>query len=351
MSMTAVDVALIALAAAVAIGLVEFTGRAIAHIRPEPLRWHDLFTQRREDQMRARSRTGGVDVVAIGASDVNFSVDAQLVEEITGRSCYNASLYRGLSEVTQRWLTDRVLDLLTPKVVVLGMSPVLFNDNSPLLTRVDEYNAAPVFHAGRLRRAHWRLSRHSFALRYAGLVRHPRLLARVLGTVIRRPEGWRWSVPLSIPEELDVDGRCTTMLDRSYGHGPRMLGLFQQQAGPGFYDGGQQLAVFLGTVRMLRSRGILPVVSVSPTCVDLIDGLYVGGRTRWEHDVERVKRLAEDAGAAIIDVAAGLDRRGWFADMLHTNRAGQAEFSRRLAVALAELLDQPAPVPVTAGYA
>lgn len=349
--MTTVDVALIALAAAVAVFLAELIGRAIAHVRPEPLRWHDLFTQRREDQMRARSRAGGVDVVAIGASDVNFSVDAKVVEEITGRSCYNASLYRGLPEVTQRWLTDRVLDLLTPTVVVLGMSPVLFNDNSPLLSRVDEYNAAPVFHAGRLRRAHWRLSRHSFALRYAGLVRHPRLLARVLGTVIRRPEGWRWSVPLSIADELDADGRCTTMLDRAYGHGPRMLGLFQQQAGPGFYDRGEQLAVFVGTVRMLRTRGILPVVSVSPTCADLIDGLYVGGRARWEQDLERIKRLVEDAGAAVLDVTAGLDRRESFADMLHTNGAGQAEFSRRLAVALADLLDRPAPVPVTAGHA
>jgi hypothetical protein len=129
-----------------------------------------------------------------------------------------------------------------------------------------------------------------------------------------------------------------------------MLGLFQQQAGSGFRDGGEQLAAFLGTVQMLRSRGILPVVSVSPTCADLIDGLYVGGRPRWEAELERLKRLVEDAGAAVLDVSEGIDQRELFADMLHTNRAGQAEFSRRLGAALLELLDQPARVPVTAGH-
>jgi len=141
------------------------------------------------------------------------------------------------------------------------------------------------------------------------------------------------------------------MLDRSYGNGPRMLGLFEQQAGTGYHNRGEQLAVFLRTVRMLRNRGVLPVVSISPTCADLIDGLYLGGRTHWNDELERVKQLAEDAGAVVIDVSDGLDQRESFADMLHTNRVGQAEFSRRLGAALVDVLDPPAVrMPVSAGH-
>lgn len=348
--MTAIDATLIALASVAALAGLELLGRAIAHVQPEPLRWHDLLTQRREDQMRARGEDGGVDVVVIGASDVLFSVDAEIIAETTGRSCYNASIYRSVPTVTEAWLRDRVLDLLRPSIVVLGTFPVAFNDDSPLTSRLDEYRAAPVFHAGRLRHLHWRLGRHCYALRYAGLVRHPRRLARVLASVIRRPASWRWQVPLVIANELDANGRCTTMLDRSYGHGPRMLDLITQQAGPGFRDGGEQLAAFLRSVRMLKRRGITPVVSISPACADLVDGIYVGGRPHWVAEVERIKALAEEAGATVIDVAEHVDQRVQFADMLHTNRIGQAEFSRRLGNALVELLDQPAREPVSTGH-
>jgi hypothetical protein len=348
--MSPVDVVLIALAAAAILAALELAGRAIAHVQPEPLRWHDLFTQRREDQMRALSRDGGVDIVVVGASDVLFSVDADIVAQATGRSCYNASIYRAVPTVTEAWLRDRVLDLLRPAIVVLGIEPVAWNDDGPLTTRLAEYRAAPVFHADLLRRLHWALGRYSFALRYVGLVGHPRRLGRLVASVLRRPDTWRSSPPLEIDGELDVNGRCLTMLDRSYGHGRRMLDLITQQAGPGFRDGGEQRAAFLRSVELLKSRGIIPIVSISPTCAELIDGLYVGGREAWDAELHRIRRMAEAAGAAIIDAASGVEQPELFADMLHTNGAGQAEFSRRLGTALAEQLDQPARVPVAAGH-
>jgi hypothetical protein len=130
------------LAAAVLSGTaLELAMRRVAQVVDEPLWWFDLFTQRKEAQLRAIRRRGGVDVVLIGTSTMLLGADPEVVVRRCGRSCYNASIYRGVPTVSEAWLRDRVLRLARPSVVVVGLSPFDVNDLGILTTRLDEYRS------------------------------------------------------------------------------------------------------------------------------------------------------------------------------------------------------------------
>lgn len=315
----------------VVLGLaVEWVARAVAHVKTEPLRWHDLFTQRKQDQMRRLDRC---DLVVAGSSKMLYGVDPNVLAERTGLCAYNASIYRGVPLVTETWLRDVVLDALRPRYVVVGISPTEVNDNSPLTTRLAEYRAAKVFHASRPRRLHWWLGRWSYAIRYVWLLRRPRTLLALVREVLRRRDVWSWRVPVEIPGELGPNGQSLKFLDREYGHGPRMLALITEQV-TNFSNGGEQVGAYHRLPALCAEHGARLVLAAMPAARQLIEDTFEGGRAAWDAEWSRLREMVAGLGVPLVDVADGFEDHRWYADMVHLNGAGQAEFSRRLGDAL-----------------
>jgi hypothetical protein len=325
------------LAAAAVAG--EAVARAVNHVEPEPLWWHDLFTQRKEAQMRRLAREGGVDVVFIGSSKMLYGVDPDVIAARTGLRCYNASIYRGVPTVSEAWLHDRVLELLRPQVVVVGMSPTEVNDNSPLNTRLEEYRAAPVFSASGARRLLLEAGHRSAAARFVRMAKQPRRMAGAVAKAARTPEAWRWSLPTEIEHTLGPSGQCLSLQDRSYGHGPRMYALIRSQAGENYDNGGVQSDALARIVSLVAAHGARTVFAAMPAATEFLDDLFEGGRPAWAREWERLRKVAADAGTPVVDVAEGFEDHRWFADMVHLNGIGRQEFSERLAAALAPELD------------
>jgi hypothetical protein len=331
--MTVVIVAAAVIAALLLLLLVaEFLVRSGADYKTEPLWWHDRFTLHKELQMR-RLRRRGVDVVYVGASTMLYGVDPEVIEQRTGLRGYNASIYRGLGTVTAEWMRDIVLPMLRPSYVVIDASPILLNDNSPLVGRLQEYRDALVFRRSRLRRAHRWLSQRSWLALYLPWARAPRRLLAVMA-VGARPSRWRWRVPLEVPRVLGPRGQGEDFADRSYAVKPRMRELVLGQVGEGFHNGGVMVQGYTDLVAHCRAQGAIVVFAQIPMPDAMIDELFDGGRAAFDRLQLDVDAMIESTGAAKVDVTEGLSGIEWFGDPVHLNGRGRAELSNRLAEAL-----------------
>jgi len=313
----------------------EAAARVLAGFVDEPLWWHDLFTQRKERQLRALSREGGVDVVVLGTSLVLLGLDPQPIENELGRKTYNASIYRGLPRLSEAWLTDRVLKLLRPRVVVLGLCPAELNDNSPLCGQLALYQGSRALR----HRTAWWFARKSYALRYSYLLRKPRTLGRAVGAALRDPRDWRWSLPEDIPGKLGARGEGLDFLDRSYFTGPRMRELCRQQA-HGAEDRGEQSAAMRRILELNARHGARTVFVGMPVAKEYIETLYEGGRAAWDESWQRMRDVVEALGTTLIDFHEGFETEEYYADMLHMNRRGRDEYSAAVAKALRGVLDE-----------
>ena len=320
--------------AAGALAVGEATMRAVAHVEQEPLWWHDLFTQRKEAQMRRLRREGPMDVVFIGSSKMLYGLDPDVVSGRLGLRCYNASIYRGVPTVTEAWLQDRVLEVLEPRVVVVGMSPTEVNDNSPLTTRLDEYRAAPVFTAGPARRVLFAAADRSALARFSRMVKQPRRLARAVVRAAQDRSSWQWTLPTEIDGALGPSGQGLNLQDRSYGHGPRMYELIRSQAGVNYDNGGIQSGAYPRIVARNADAGARTLFAAMPAAQEFLDDMFEGGRVAWAREWEKLRALAAELDVPVVDVANGFEDHAWYADMVHLNGHGRREFSARLAEAL-----------------
>lgn len=318
----------------VAVVFVELLFRAVGHVAQEPLWWHDLVTQRKELQLRRLARDGRLDVCAVGASMVLYAVDPAALGHRLGARCYNASIYRGLPKVTEAWLHDVVLPVARPRLLVVGLSAVESNEDSPIVDRYDEYRAARVFSRSPLRRAQVALARRSYAVRFLPAAKMPRRLLGHVATALRTPSAWRWHVPLGIPGKIGEVGEALDMLDRSFKVTPRMGELARAQVGPGNKSTGEQAAAWSRLPALCRSRGTTLVFAVMPAPRSMFDTIYDGGYEAYLRDQETLKAMAASHGVPVVDVTDGLDDEAYFADQLHCNRLGRDTFSERLADAL-----------------
>lgn len=329
--MTVVLVLLAVLAVAL---LVELLFRAVGHVATEPLWWHDLLTQRKELQMRGLARRGRLDVCVIGASMMHYGVDPAALGRRLGVRCYNAAIYRGIPIVTEAWLHDFVLPILRPRLLVVGLSAVESNDNTPLLSRYAEYRAARVFSRSPLRRLQIALARRSYAVRFAPAAKMPRRLLGYLALALRTPSAWRWHVPLAVPGKFGDLGEATDMLDRSFKVTPRMGELARQQVGEGYQSMGEQAAAWARLPELCRAYGTSLVFSVMPAPRSMFDTIFDGGYERYLREQAALEAMAASLGVPVVDVADGIDDEAYFADQLHCNRLGRDMFTARLADAL-----------------
>ena len=315
--------------------LAEAVFRAVGHVADEPLWWHDISTQRKELQMRRLARRGPVDVVVIGTSMMLYGVDPAAVGRRLGTRCYNASIYRGLPRVTEAWLHDFVLPLLRPRLVVMSMSAVEANDDSPLATRYDEYKAARVFSPSPVRRAFLALARRSYAVRFLPRAKQPKRMLREVLTALRTPSAWRWDVPLDIPGKVGPLGEGTDMLDRSFKVMPGMEKLVRSHVGESYTTGGPMHAAWASIPSLVRSHGATLVYAAMPAPRSMFDTFFAGGHDAYVREQALLAGIAEATGTPYVDVTEGLDDDTFYADPMHCNRLGRDVFTERLLDALA----------------
>lgn len=321
---------------ALALLLAEALMRRAARYEDEPLWWHDRFTMHKELQMRRLQRAGGVDVVVIGTSMMLYGVDPVVLTRRTGLRVYNASIYRGVPTVSEAWLRDRVLPMLRPQVVVVGMSPVEVNDNSPLNTRLGEYRDAPVWRGGVLRSLHRQAALRSWLALYLPMARQPRRFLSVLLRGLRSPH--RWTVPLEVPGVLGREGQGEDFADRSFKVMPRMRELVMQQVGRDYDNGGEQESAYRRIAELVQESGARVVFAAMPLPAELHDEVFQGGRANWAAQYDRLAALADEVGAPLVDVAEGFEDSRYYGDLVHLNGEGRQVFSERLADALHPLL-------------
>lgn len=326
------------LAVLAAAGALELGARALASSLDEPLWWHDRFTQRKELQMMRLRRRGGADIVLLGSSKVLLGLDPAAFHRVTGLRCYNASIYRGLPGLSEAWLQDRVLPMLRPRFVLIGISPSEVNDNTPLNQQLGLYRSSRVFSAGRLALGHRRAGQLSAAVRLAPLLRQPRVVVRAMRSAARRPGSWHLRAPAEIPGVLGPHGEGLNYLDRTYGNGPRMRELYHQLAAD-YDDGGIQSGALRRMPLHVEQSGGRVVFIALPGSAEYIDDTFEGGRAAWEESKRRLALLAEETGCWLIDVSAGFEDHSYYADMLHLNRTGRDAFSSRVAEALLPRLE------------
>lgn len=285
--------------------------------------------------MRRLARRGRLDVCVVGTSMMLYGVDPAAIGRRLGVRCFNASIYRGVPKVTEAWLHDFVLPILRPRLVVVSLSAVEANDNSPLVGRYEEYKAARVFSRSPLRRLQIALGRRSYAVRFAPLAKVPRRLLGGVVTALRTPSAWRWHVPLAIPGKVGELGEGTDMLDRSFKVTPRMGELARLQVGPGYTNHGEQYAAWTRMPALCRSHGAALVFAAMPAPRSMFDTIFEGGYERYLREQASLAEMAASTGTPYVDVTAGIDDETFYADQMHCNRLGRDTFTARLADALA----------------
>ncbi len=323
------------LAAAVLLGLAwELMMRAVARVGGTPVWWHDSFTQAKEAQLHELRHAGGVDVVFIGTSMMLLGLDPDRVGARTGLRCYNASVYRGVPTVSEAFLTDVVLREVRPSLVVMGMSPFDVNDNGLLATRLAEYRAAKVFTGGPIWSFVRFFGRHCYTIRNLPALKHPPELGRNLVTAWRTGAPGRWRVIHEIPGYLGPAGQGLEFLQRHYFTGPQMYALIRRQAYDNYDNGGVQMEAFRRVVALNARHGARTVFAAMPVAAAFFEGMFIGGRERWEREWTTLRRLAGELGVPVVDVASEFEGEQYYADLIHMNRAGRDSFTDRLCEAL-----------------
>ena len=307
--MTAVAaVLLVALGAAA----LEVVARVLERRMPAYRYWHDQLTTGKWHQLRALRREPPVDVVLAGSSQMLMALDPTAMPF----RCYNAALYRAVPTVMAEWLAELVLPALRPRLVVWGVSILDLNDNGSFHSGVYERFSASPARRGGLRR--WLLAHSAFARRWRVLLRRG---------------------PLPSADE-PTSAKPLSALLGPMGQGLEYVGFteyrlsddkrefIETQIVDGFAMGGAQVAALRSGVASVRSAGA-DVVLVEMPCTDEFVEMYPNGAADLAGSRALLRSVAADLGVAFVEAPEELPQR-WFADCVHLNGVGMAEWSARV---------------------
>ena len=320
-----------------AVGGLELWMRGASTKLVEPLVAHDLLTQRKLDQMAALAASGSLDTVFVGPSTVFFGIDPAVVDEAVGAGhrSYNAALNRGLPVLNEVWVREVVLPLLRPRLLVLGLSAVDFNDNETFgPTRLHDYRQAQLDREPlRLKMHRW--GRHLLLLRYLPFFASPRRLLGALRILVSSRPVLRYTAAVTgLVDERGTGCECAA---RSYRNGPGLLEKLRTEVFVDYADRGRQREVNRQIIAEAHARGVRVAVVVMPFYREALTELMpVTGRDLAAVD-DRTAELARAEGAAFAhpDVVRGPEH---FADVVHLNGIGRALFSAALAHVVREVL-------------
>jgi hypothetical protein len=307
---------------------LELGTRAIERWLPTPLVWHSYEAQRKVEQMDQRA-PHGVDVVFLGTSMTNAAVIPSLFDSTYGGgiTAYNAALSSGRPRLMEAWGLHVVLPRLHPRLVVIGVSSLDMTDNAAAETAfLDAFRDSP---AGREalgredavdRTDRW-LREHFELWNHRAEVRSPETLLDAL----------RGKTPPDDPvaASIDRDGYVSFKNDQQFATRPAGDGI----AGVSAWSlGTEEPAALRRLLAGIEATGARAVLVELPITAE-----YVAHHPRKEADYAEFKTaiadLAHGANADLIDLDQARDH-ALFADEVHVNHTGAAQFTVALANAV-----------------
>lgn len=322
--LAAVGVLVIA-AAEVALRLAERGGP------PYPL-WHDQLTTGKWHQLRRLRRARRLDVVIAGSSQALMAFDPAVLAPSPLR-CYNAALYRGVPKVMRAWLRDVVLPETRPRVLVWGVSILDLNDAGRFHTDIwEKFSANPGLSQRMNDRFRLWLLAHSAIARSWRRMLRPRSLLRAMRT--GAPPSAKPLATLLGPmgkgmEYVEFD---------TFQLRPEKATFIEQQVVAGFTCGGEQVESLRSAVRAARGGGTR-VLLVELPCTEEYTQMYERLGVDVSVAAQTFARIAEAEGASFHPVTEMLPKDR-FADCIHLNGVGMADWSRLCAPIVAELLHE-----------
>jgi hypothetical protein len=309
--------------ALVVLVLAEVLVRAGASHLAAPNAWPSPELQKKYDQIVARSHRA-TDVVLVGDSMLDAAGDpVGLRAAGSPLSVYNASIAGETLPTIAQWTERVVVPRLHPKLVVVGFSS---NELNPAvlapISGFAAYRRSRAVQAASgtgdiVDRADAFLRQRSYLYRYRDALRHP------LGNPA--PAG-------VFDPALTAAGHDLNFVNQGYlsgglAHAKSVVtGILATLAG--FRVGPDNVAILQTMLSSLRRQGIAVLLVAMPVTADLIS-LFPGGGPTYRGAITAFGAVARGAGAGF--VVPGVWPTNLFADPVHLNGVGTAQFSAYLA--------------------
>ena len=301
--------------AVVMLAAVEGTTRLV--VEPESvLRWHDYGTQLKVTQL---DELGTVDTVVVGTSMAQQGLVPAVLEELTGRTTYNAALNGGVPRVIEPWLLDQVVPRAKPSRVVWGLSSIDLSVTYGAAT-VTAYEGAMATRSGPLAAVDRAVSSHSRFVSSRAVLRDP---SSVVGDI--RDE--RRRDLQSARAELGERGERLNFEEAASG---RRAGEVRDRVNPYALDP-DDLAAIVRTVDALQAQEIEVVFVELPVPPRLMT-LYPDGPATHQRFQSALQLLADELK---VPLAGPSETTSYddtdFVDFTHLNAVSANDFSRRTA--------------------
>jgi hypothetical protein len=304
---------------------------------PLPRLWYNEFFDKKLLDLAELEARQGVDVLFVGSSEVFTGVDPEVfdaeVERLTGEqiASYNAG-FDAFSAVTANIFTQNVFSEITsPSVILYGLAPRDVSANSRERMEFDSVVVSTPLaatyvdnslrnRAQRFLLKNWYLYRYSSALELA--------VGEWLGRPYKRDD-------VSFISSRGFRDDPTRRLDDDMLRAARGEYLDNIED---FEVGGGPIGALIDLMDYCDTNGIQLVIYNAPQDVYVYD-LFDGGRADYDAYVRAVRALADEHGAAFIDMQPFVDdgqiERGDFRNLNHLNLHGARKLSALLAQEMA----------------
>ncbi|MBT8194166.1 MAG: hypothetical protein HKO63_01235 [Acidimicrobiia bacterium] len=301
-----------------------------SRINPQPHTWGHRDTDVKVSQMQALHHAGGTDVVFLGSSAMNVAVDPATFIATSDQvsSAYNAALSSGSPILMERWAKEVVFPLLNPKVVVIGLTSLAFNDNGHTQEDAyDRYLESPG-------RATY-LGEASLADRIESGAHSWSALLRVRAELRQ---------PYTLIDKL-VEGDQSDQVLSDLGHDTRRM--FTEYAVPARFEsdqrnlvltdyvlGGRQTAALRRLIDLATERDMEVYLVAMPVVEADYIPLHPNGTLDHDQYLAAFDGLAEDDLVLTLNARELLGDVEMFADPIHVNGQGADRFAQWLAGSL-----------------
>ncbi len=302
--------------------IAELVARVLAGGLPNP-DWNFAQTDRKVSEMEALAAEGDtVDVVLIGNSSVNAAFLTDDLEQLTGLGTFfNAALDGSSLRQTEDWTLNVVVPLISPDMVVIGLTSRDLNDASSSNGEVFEKYLNS---RGRARfmgeettgqRVQAALSEVSALVRISPFLRDPGALVTQYNPA--GPDTGEFVLP-----------------GEDYNPRPLDITRTRERALNDYTLGGIELEALTRLVDRLEALGIDVVVAEMPYVTpDYLD-LHPDGAADYEAYRATVEAFVDSRSLPYIDLADYPWTTAEFYDFLHVNSAGIAIVNAKLAEGL-----------------
>lgn len=282
--------------------------------------WYDASAQLRADYLDQAEVDPDVLFAGTSMAWQGFVPSVFAAEDPAGRSSYNVGLPGGVPQVTERWLTDYVLEAADPELVVWGLASLDFS-SSYGATNFESWTSAREPGTG------WLDGVDAWASERSALLQWRR--------VLRDPAAWSGDERATdLSEAAETLGPDGERLDFTVDLGAERAAVQRSRlsdAGPDAQD----VAAVIRGIEAARRSGAEVVLVQMP-----MPGRFVDLHPAGAADVARVRQLVTLIGTEmnvpVIDLSDGFDD-SQFVDFTHLDAAGAATLTQRLASELAAL--------------